>query len=247
MRGMMIVLALALPVPVAFAEVAIINDRHYVGSDGLSHIVGEVQNNGGAPINQIVVEATLHDMNGDVMDARQAGSLVNTVMPGMSGPFDVMMDVDEFSSYTLAVSYGIGAPKSQAIGIVSSELSRDMHGNVMITGTVTNLGEITANTVSVVATLYDGQGRVAAVSRAHPEPDYLRANGQAFFLVSMPDKAQTMGINDYALVAESEEYAAVPEFPAGMTVLLAGSVLAYVAASRYSGSIIAGPASAASP
>ena len=45
----------------------------------------------------------------------------------------------------------------------------------MITGTVANNGEIAANMVSVIATLYDKQGNVAAVSRVNPEPDYLRA------------------------------------------------------------------------
>ena len=82
----------------------------------------------------------------------------------------------------------------------------------MITGTVANNGEITANTISVIATLYDKQGNVVAVSRANPEPDYLRAEDSAFFVLSVPDKIQTEEIDDYTLIAESEEYAAVPEF-----------------------------------
>jgi hypothetical protein len=108
----------------------------------------------------------------------------------------------------------------------------------MITGTVINRGDITANTVAVIATLYDKEGNVAAVSRIHPEPDYLRANDHAFFVIAIPDKIQTNGVNDYTLVAESEEYAAVPEFPVGTLVLLVGTLSAYIGITKYSGRII---------
>ena len=90
----------------------------------------------------------------------------------------------------------------------------------------------------MIATLYDKEGNVAAVSRVHPEPDYLRADDNAFFLVAIPDKIQTSSVNDYTLIAESEEYAAVPEFPVGTLVLLAGTLSAYIGITRYSGRII---------
>ena len=123
--------------------------------------------------------------------------------------------------------------------IIESELSRDNYNNLMITGTVTNKGDITANTVAIIATLYDKEGNVAAVSRVHPEPDYLRAEGNAFFVISIPDKIQTSGINEYTLIAESEEYAAVPEFPVGTLVLLVGALSVYIGITRYSGKITA--------
>mgnify|MGYP003335791165 FL=1 len=107
-----------------------------------------------------------------------------------------------------------------------------------LTGTVVNNGEITANMVSVVATLYDKQGNVAAVSKVNPEPDYLRAEDSAFFLLSVPDKIQTEEINDYTLIAESEEFAAVPEFPIGTAILLILTLSAYIGITRYSGKIV---------
>lgn len=241
---------LVFSIPLVFADVSVINDQQYVGYDGFFHIVGEVKNDTGAPINQIILEATLYDREDNIVAIKHADSLVNTIMPGMKGPFDLIIgstEGEKIHSYDINVIYKIGPPKNQAIDIVSSELLRDNHNNLMITGTVTNRGEITANIVSVVATLYDRDGGVAAVSRVHPEPDYLRSNGEAFFLVPVPDKTQTMEINDYLLVAESEEYAAVPEFSIGMSVLLAGSVSAYIGISRYSSHVIANLVSAANP
>ncbi len=55
-----------------------------------------------------------------------------------------------------------------------------------------------------------------------------------FFLVPVTDKSQTTNVVDYTLVAESEEYAAAPEFPLGTLLLLGGSVSAYVILTRYS-------------
>lgn len=227
--------------PLAFGEAFIQNDQQYIGDDGAFHIVGEIKNNLEAPLNQINVQVTLLDENKQLIGIKETSSLVNIIMPGMKGPFDLILTNDEAKktkSYSLKLDYKISPPKNQVIDIIESELSRDNYNNLMITGTVTNKGDITANTVAVIATLYDKEGNVAAVSRIHPEPDYLRAEDNTFFLVVIPDKIQTSEINDYTLIAESEEYAAVPEFPVGTLVLLVGALSVYIGITRYSGRII---------
>jgi len=227
--------------PLAFGEVSIQNDQQYIGDDGALHIVGEIKNNLEVPLNQINVHVTLLDENMHLIATKETSSLVNIIMPGMKGPFDLVLtnnEAKQTKSYSLELDYKVSPPKNQVIDITESELSRDNYNNLIITGIVTNKGDITANTVAVIATLYDKEGNVAAVSRVHPEPDYLRADDNAFFLVAIPDKIQTSGINDYTLTAESEEYAAVPEFPVGTLVLLIGTLSAYIGITRYSSRII---------
>ncbi len=227
--------------PLAFGEAYIENDQKYVGDDGSLHIVGEIKNDLEIPLNQISVLVTLFDESNNQIATKETSSLVNTIMPGMKGPFDLILTNGEAKvteSYSLELDYKVSSPKSQVIDISDSELSRDNHNNLMITGTVTNKGEITANTVAIIATLYDKEGKVAAVSKVHPEPDYLRAEDNAFFLVSIPDKSQTSQIDEYTLIAESEEYAAVPEFPIGTVVLLVATLSAYIGITRFSGRII---------
>jgi len=236
-----IVIIFAGMVPLAFGEAFIQNDQQYIGDDGALHIVGEIKNNLEAPLNQINIHVTLLDENNNIIEIKETSSLVNIIMPGMKGPFDLVLTNDEAKktkSYSLKLDYKISPPKNQVIDITESELSRDNYNNLMITGTVTNKGDITANTVAVIVTLYDNEGNVAAVSRVHPEPDYLRAEDSAFFVVVILDKIQTRGINDYTLIAESEEYAAVPEFPVGTLVLLVGALSVYIGITRYSGRII---------
>jgi len=236
-----ILFVLLFTIPSVFAQVSIQNDQKYIGDDGAFHVVGEIQNNLDSPLNQVKVFVTLYDENNKVILTKEIRSLVNTIIPEMKGPFDfIFTDIkpEQVQSYSLEVDYAISEPKGQVIGITSSELTRDNHNNIIISGTVENNGEITANTVAVVATLYDKEGNVAAVSRIHPQPDYLESEEDTFFVVSMPDKNQISEVSDYTLVAESEEYAAVPEFPVGSLVLLAGSVSAYIGITRYSGKII---------
>ena len=228
--------------PLAFAEVFIQNDQQYIGDDGSLHIVGEIKNNLDSPINQINVHVTLLDENNYIIQTKQTSSLVNVIMPGMKGPFDLVLTNDEAKktkSYSLELDYKISPTRNQVIDIIESELSRDSYNNLIITGIVSNKGDSTANTIAVIATLYDKEGNVAAVSRVHPEPDYLRAESNAFFVIAIPDKIQTSEINEYTLIAESEEYAAVPEFPVGSLVLLVGALSAYIGITRYSGKITA--------
>jgi len=86
--------------------------------------------------------------------------------------------------------------------------------------------------VKVTATLYDRDGNVIAVSQARTEPDYLRASDESFFLIPILDKTQASKMVDYSLIAESEEYTAVPEFPLGSGVLLVASLSAYIALTK---------------
>jgi SLAP domain-containing protein len=234
---------LSFTIPFAFAEVTIQNDQQYTGDDGSFHVVGEIQNNLKSPLNQVNVFVTLYDENNNVVTTKETRTLVNTIMPEMTGPFDfIFTDIkpEQIKAYSLDLDYSISEPKGQVISITSSELSRDSHNNLIISGNVENNGEITANTVAVITTLYDKNGNVAAVSRIHPEDE-------TFFVVSVLDKNQISEVTDYTIVAESEEYAAVPEFPVGSLVLLATSVSAYIGITRYSNRIIANLISATHP
>ena len=235
--------------PYAGADISIQNDQQYLGDDGTLHIVGEIQNNFNVPLNQIEVQAKLFS-NGIMIDTVKTSSSLNTIMPQMKGPFDIVIlgnNAKGVDKYSLEISYKLAEPKNQVIDIIKSDFSIDNSNNLVITGTVANRGDITANSVVVVATLYDRNGNVAAVSKTHVEPDYLRADDEAFFFVSVPDKSQTNSVVDYSLVAESEEYTAVPEFPFGSIMLLFSSVSVYLILTRYSSRVIANLVSAASP
>ena len=226
-------LLIVFTIPNAFAEVYIDNDRKYIGDDGTVHIVGEIVNESEQPINQVNVVAIFYS-DGNTIYQASTENLTNMIMPEMKGVFDLIVteDIGHIDYYTLDIDFKVTQPKDQVIEITSSEFTYGPVDNIAIQGTVANNGEITANMVKVVATLYDRDGDVVAVSQTRTEPDYLRVNDESFFLISIPDKTQANAIVDYSLVAESEEYTAVPEFPLGSGVLLVASLSAYIALTK---------------
>ena len=153
----------------------------------------------------------------------------------MKAGFDILFsekDPSLVSYYELNFNYKIASAKNQVIEITSSEISRDSLDNLAIVGTITNQGEITANMINVVATLYDRDGNVVTVSKTQTQPDFLKPGDENFFLVPVFDKKQASNVVDYTITAESDEYTVVPEFPLGSGILLAVSVSSYIFLTR---------------
>jgi hypothetical protein len=235
MKKLIFLIPLLLLIQPAFGEIIVENDQTYIGNDGILHIVGEIKNDTKSPVNKIKIIATLMDDDGKVLDTINGKVLTNIIMPGMKGSFDIITNekkIDNFFDYDLGFEYKLAAPKNQVIEIISSEMKRDQLNNLIISGTIENNGDITANMINVVATLYDRNGKVLTVSKIQTQPDFLRAGEESHFLVPIYEKNQSLNVADYTIIAESDEYAAVPEFPLGSGALLVISVSSYVIFSR---------------
>ena len=235
MKKLLFLIPLLILIPPAFGEIIVQNDQTYIDDDDILHIVGEIRNDSKSPLNKINILAVLIDENGNEVNKIHGKIMSNILMPGMKGSFDIITNeriLDDRLGYDLEFDYKIAAPKSQVIEIVSSELTRDQLNNVVISGTIENNGEITANMINVVATLYDRDGKVLTVSKVQTQPDFLRAGEESHFLVPIYEKNQSLNAVDYTIIAESDEYAAVPEFPLGTGALLIISVSSYVIFSR---------------
>ena len=235
MKKLIFLIPLLLLIQPAFGEIIVENDQTYIGNDGILHIVGEIKNDTKSPVNKIKIIATLMDGDGEVLDTINGKVLTNIIMPGMKGSFDIITNekkIDNFFDYDLGFEYKLAAPKNQVIEIISSEMKRDQLNNLIISGTIENNGDITANMINVVATLYDRDGKVLTVSKIQTQPDFLRADEEIHFLIPIYEKNQSMSVADYTIIAESDEYAAVPEFPLGSGALLIISVSSYVIFSR---------------
>ena len=235
MKKLLFLVPLIFLIQPAFGEIIVQNDQTYIGDDGMLHIVGELQNNSKSPLNKIKILASLIDENGNEINKFDGNVMSNVLMPGMKGSFDIITterNLDKNLGYNLDFEYKLAAPKSQVIEIVSSALTRDKLNNVVVSGTIENNGEITANMINVIATLYDRDGNVLTVSKVQTQPDFLRAGEESHFLIPIYEKNQSINAVDYTIIAESDEYAAVPEFPLGSGVLLIISVSSYVIFSR---------------
>ena len=121
-------------------------------------------------------------------------------------------------------------PKANQSGLAGGGIFNCGHiGQIIL---VENQGDITANMINVAATLYDRNGNVVTVSSVQMQPDFLRSGDSSFFIIPIHEKSQSIHAVDYTLTAESDEYAAVPEFPLGSGALLVASVSSYIILSR---------------
>ena len=235
MKKILFLLPLLLITQIAYGEVEIQNDQKYVDIDGLLHIVGEVENNTSAPLNQIKISAILLDNNGNEVKSVVGETVSNVIMPEMKGAFDILIKnvkTENINGYELNLDYSIAEPKNQVIEISSTILTKDSHNNTVITGVLENKGDITANMVKVVATLYDRDGNVVTVSETYTKPDFLRAGDDSNFIIPFHEKSQSIHAVDYSVTAESDEYVVVPEFPLGTGLLLIISVSSYILFSK---------------
>ena len=235
MKKLLILIPLVLFCPIAYGEVSIQNDQKYVDSDGLLHIVGEIENNTSTPLNQIKISAILLDNNGNEVKSVVGETVSNTIMPEMKGAFDILIknvSSESIDDYELNLDYRMAEPKNQVIEISSTTLTKDTSNNTVITGMLENKGDITANMIRVVATLYDRDGNVVTVSESYTKPDFLRAGDNSNFIIPIHEKSQSIHAVDYSISAESDEYVVVPEFPLGTGLLLIVSVSSYILFSK---------------
>ncbi|MDA0756590.1 MAG: DUF3426 domain-containing protein [Crenarchaeota archaeon] len=235
MKKLVFLIPLLFLIQPAFGEIVVENDQTYIGNDGIIHIVGEIKNDSKFPVNKIKVIVTLIDENGKVVDTIDGNVVSNIIMPGMKGSFDIITNqkkIENILDYNLKFEYKLATPKNQVIEIISSEMTRDQLNNLIISGTIENNGDITANMINIVATLYDREGKVLTVSKIQTKPDFLRAGEERHFVIPIYEKSQSMNAVDYTIIAESDEYSVVPEFPLGSGALLIISVSSYVVFSR---------------
>ena len=235
MKKLLFLIPLFLIAPIAYGEVSIQNDQKYVDSDGLLHIVGEIENNTSTPLNQIKISAILLDNNGNEVKSVVGETVSNIIMPEMKGAFDILIknvSSESIDDYELNLDYRMAAPKNQVIEISSTTLTKDTSNNTVITGMLENKGDITANMIRVVATLYDRDGNVVTVSESYTKPDFLRAGDNSNFIIPIHEKSQSIHAVDYSISAESDEYVVVPEFPLGTGLLLIVSVSSYILFSK---------------
>ena len=235
MKKLLFLIPLFLIAPIAYGEVSIQNDQKYVDSDGLLHIVGEIENNTSTPLNQIKISAILLDNNGNEVKSVVGETVSNIIMPEMKGVFDILIknvSSESIDGYELNLDYRMAEPKNQVIEISSTTLTKDTSNNTVITGMLENKGNITANMIRVIATLYDRDGNVVTVSESYTKPDFLRAGDNSNFIIPIHEKSQSIHAVDYSISAESDEYVVVPEFPLGTGLLLIVSVSSYILFSK---------------
>jgi hypothetical protein len=210
----------------AAGSVEVLSHTGYLDSSGNYRVVGEVQNVGSQAVNFVQVTATFYDSHSIVIDSRFDLTMLYVILVGRKSPFEIaLLDVADsarVSHYSLSVTYLETTKIPMKLEITSYSNYTDAEGNMHVVGNLKNLGDETLVNAKVVATYYDASSVVVAVALIGFDPELtgdINPSQTVPFEIIL-DKARAQYVQTYALIAESNQYAMIPEFPTGIMQLI---------------------------
>ncbi len=137
------------------------------GRSGDLWLLGEVANNTGQMLEQVVVGADLLDKGDQVVASRQATLLLEMLPEGESAPFAVHFErfsgvVTAYRTYLLSAMPAFPGNSYFDLGTEDIRLDNHLPQVSKVSGMIVNRGAGTAMRIRVLVTLYDGAGCVVA-------------------------------------------------------------------------------------
>lgn len=176
-----------------------------------SKIFGEVLNNFTYPIEFVRIFAQVNDSNGKTIDIKHTNTYGSYLKPGQRAGFWLLFEnpIPEQSNYTLTSEF----KKSERI--LPEKLQLQVNNFVipsLITGNITNLGNVTATNVEISAIFYDWNHIVVDTNSDYVniEEGILPGEQANFDLTPIINSQNSDRITSYALNVQSSEYSMVP-------------------------------------
>lgn len=190
------------------------NPSSFVDESKILHVLGEIRNESGTPMKDILIKASFYDKAGKLVDEFEREPALQTINAGESSPFDILYTdqktVDNIANFTLSATGQATEAKEKQLKILSANSRLDVFGTYFINTLARNNGQENATNAIVVATLYDKDGKVISVGKAlaeaSPGSSDMLPGTEAPFSVTIPEKLQTYKTAKYSLTAESDQY-----------------------------------------
>jgi hypothetical protein len=190
----------------------------HLDENNIIHVYGLVKNTSNKAFKNIVVKASFYDSNGQMINEFQRSSDLRTINPGETSPFEILYidtkTVNDVKNYTLSASGEEAQTKARALRILSNNSKLDtILGVYYIRGRVLNEGSEGTTNSMIIAPLYDKNGDVILVGRAQTEPVNISSHSEAAFDLPVTAAPQIFRVKSYSLLADSDQYVTIPEFP----------------------------------
>jgi hypothetical protein len=211
-----------------YQQFAIQKTSSHIDENNIIHVYGLVKNTSNKAFKNIIVKASFYDSNGQMINEFQRSSDLRTINPGETSPFEILYidakTVNDVKNYTLSASGEEAQTKARALRIVSNNSKLDtILGIYYIRGRVLNEGSEGTTNSMIIAPLYDKNGDVILVGRAQTEPVNISSHSEAAFDLPVTAAPQIFRVKKYSLLADSDQYVTIPEFP-----LLPSSLLYFI-------------------
>jgi hypothetical protein len=157
----------------AQASVTVISTSQWFSSSaGIEHAVGQLLNNGPAPVGQVTVNLNFYSSSNVLVGTGTAEAMVDGLYAGEKSPFELDFSppagYDHFTVASVTSSPLVSPPNHNFTTVVTSQYV-DASGNTHISGTVTNNNAITAYVVAPVFTFFNSAGTAVATGETYVE------------------------------------------------------------------------------
>jgi hypothetical protein len=201
-----------------YQQFAIQKTSSHIDENNIIHVYGLVKNTLNKAFKNIVVKASFYNSGGQMINEFQRSTDLRTINPGETSPFEILYidtkTVNDVKNYTLSASGEEAQTKTRALRIVSNSSKLDtILGIYYIRGRVVNEGSEGTTNSMIIAPLYDKNGDVILVGRAQTEPVNISSHSEAAFDLPVTAAPQIFRVKGYSLLADSDQYVTIPEFP----------------------------------
>jgi hypothetical protein len=217
----------------AVVDVTIVSHTGYLDSSGYYHVVGEIQNTGNEAITHVRIEATfIHSLGytEEIIAENSAWTELKVLLVGRKSPFEIVLLnktqstlVDRYVLNPCTPCIWTTSPLPVGLEILSSSSYIDDTGQMHVTGEIKNIGSEKATDVKVIGTYYDETGKIVETEFNYSDPRDIEPGQKAMFDIVLSERVPY--VDRYELTAESTQYAIVPEFPTGISLLFVLIVL----------------------
>ena len=192
-------------------SVTVLSYSSYVSPTGHFVVLGEVQNTGSHTLESVSLNVAVSASDGSTIAAGTTDAFVHNFLPQQKAPFCIDFGKIDFNEISKASAFNISlydAPPTNYIQYPDLSLNVDSNGIVevayVLSGSITNTGNQTANDIVVYGTYYNSAGVVIAVGVIELD-DPLAPNSSANFTLSELDVAAkvTTKISSYALLVQT--------------------------------------------
>lgn len=186
----------ATPVPLQTEIRAVQNIRTPVGSMWL---LGELVNNGAFPVAGLQVQIDLVGPDNAVLGSALAWVAPGVLPPGGHGPFATLLREPPTQEVQPSVSVVAGDTLMEQgsyyldLAVADSEVNIE-DGLVNVAGSVENIGEDVATSISVVATFYGARGEVTGYAQQHLQGPLSPGEEAKFDVGGSPPGGQTVDV-----------------------------------------------------
>jgi hypothetical protein len=151
--------------------------------------LGEVANLSGRPAEEVQVQVSLHDQEGQLLASGAAFVQLDILASGGRAPFAILFNPPpaSFAQYQTTILSGVPSthlgPRYPDLAVMESWGGPTDDGNYVVRGEVHNTGQADAEQVAVVVTLYDEQGHVVGARTVGIAAELFLAGAMAPFEV----------------------------------------------------------------